>query len=108
MKNSKTAVLQGGSQAGFGDVAQRFGEVVCHHAASQQIALIGPARRHEAIGIVAKAGLVHAFELHGEVGHAAVVLRQEAVRFSASGVTDRKSTRLNSSHPSISRMPSSA
>ena len=33
----------------------------------------------------------------------------EAEGFSAAGVrTDRKSTRLNSSHPSISRMPSSA
>ena len=80
--------MQGGSQAGFGDVAQRLGEVVRHHTTGQQVALIGSDRRHETIGIVTKAGLVHAFELHGEVGHAAVVLRQEAVRFSASGVAD--------------------
>ena len=33
---------------------------------------------------------------------------RKLVPFETDGFTDRKSTRLNSSHPSISRMPSSA
>ena len=63
--------------------------------------------RADAAGI---AGLVWVF---GRVWYAIGYYRAAAARgpgFSVSmlGLADRKSTRLNSSHPSISRMPSSA
>ena len=48
------------------------------------------------------------FGLMGSSGHEVVVyISSDTQKIPASG-RDRKSTRLNSSHPSISRMPSSA
>ena len=42
------------------------------------------------------------------VGHRLLVLPEEVEEITESGIIDRKSTRLNSSHIPLSRMPSSA
>ena len=62
------------------------------------------------IGLQREAQVIHPDEdiiaTFARAGHADVIIADEAQFFSPE--QDRKSTRLNSSHPSSSRMPSSA
>ena len=64
-----------------------------------------PASLKAWIDQIARAGLTFNYTPNGPVG---LMEGKRAVIAIASGGTDRKSTRLNSSHPSRSRMPSSA
>ena len=57
---------------------------------------------------VARAVITHAHADHGRPGHGAYLAQRDSEALLRARLGDRKSTRLNSSHTDISRMPSSA